>query len=420
MSKNKESNPPRLGELESTSARSALEEIIHEGARRMLEAAALNEAAEFVQKYAGHVNEKGHRKVVRNGYMPERDLLTPIGKIRVKQPRIDDRIMRNEDGYEPFTSEILPKYMRRVPSINNLIPMLYLKGISTGDFPRALEAILGKDAPGLSAANVVRLKAQWEKEYKDWAKRDLSEKEYVYIWADGVYFNVRLDDERQCVLVIMGADRNGNKELVAVVDGYRESKLSWKEILEDLKSRGLGLEPKLAIGDGALGFWAALREVFPGTREQRCWVHKTGNVLDKLPKSMRSKAKDRIHDMYQAEDKETALKALDQFSKLYEDKYPAAVKCLEKDRDVLFTFYDFPAPHWNHIRSTNVIESVFATVRLRTKRTKGCGSRIATLTMVHKLMLEASRRWRRLIGYRLISKVIEGTRFENGRMKEVA
>jgi len=420
MCKGKTKKDASLEEIEAESPRDMLDEILQEGARRMLQSAIENEAAEYVEKFSGERDENGYRKVVRNGYLPGRELITGMGPVPVKQPRIDDRKMRDDHGYEQFTSEILPKYMRRIPSIDNLIPMLYLKGISTGDFSRALEAILGPDAPGLSATNIVRLKAHWEEEYKDWSKRDLSGKEYVYIWADGVYFNVRLDDERQCLLVLMGADKEGNKELIAVHDGYRESKLSWQEILEDLKERGLFTEPKLAIGDGGLGFWAALRETYSGTKEQRCWVHKTANILDKLPKSMRSKTKEYIHEMYQAESKEKAFKVVDKFVNLYEDKYPKAVQCLTKDQDVLFTFYDFPAKHWSHIRSTNPIESVFATVRLRTKRTKGCGSRIATLTMVHKLMLEASRHWRKLIGYQLIPLVMSGRKFEDGLLKEAA
>jgi len=297
---------------------------------------------------------------------------------------------------------------------------LYLKGISTGDFPQALSAILGPSVKGLSATNVVRLKSMWEEEYRQWVQRDLSDKEYVYFWADGIYFNVRLDDERMCILVIMGADKGGNKELVAVSDGYRESTISWKETLLDLKRRGLQRGPHLSIADGGLGYWAALAEVFPESREQRCWVHKTANILDKLPKSMQSKAKAHIHEMYRAESKQSALAAYDHFVTAYKDKYPKALACLEKDKDVLFTFYDFPAMHWIHIRTTNPIESTFATVRHRTKRTKGCGSRTATLTMVFKLTQEAQKTWKKLKGYTLIPLVLEQRVFIDGELQEAA
>jgi transposase-like protein len=300
--------------------------------------------------------------------------------------------------------------------------VLYLKGVSTRDFSEALESILGQDAPGLSATNIVRMKSGWEEEYRGWCRRDLSEKRYAYIWADGIHVNVRLDEERSCILVIMGADEEGNKELVAVSDGYRESKASWREIMLDLKRRGLEEGPNLAIGDGALGFWAALREVFPGpsTREQRCWFHKSGNILDKLPKSVQSKAKAMIREMWQAPTKEDALSAYRHFVNAWHDKYPKAVECLQKDEDVLFTFYDFPAAHWAHIRTTNPIESTYATIRLRTKRTKGCGSRMATLTMIWKLAMEAQKTWRRLMGYQQITFVMEGRRFVDGELKEVA
>jgi len=275
--------------------------------------------------------------------------------------------------------------MRRIPSIDNLVPALYLKGISTQDFPTALSAILGDSAKNLSANTVVRLKKIWEKDYKEWSKRDLSNKRYVYIWADGIYFNVRLDDAKSCILIIMAADSDGKKELLAVIDGYRESKISWKGILLDLKRRGLQAGPSLAIGDGGLGFWAALREVFPGTPEQRCWVHKTANILDKLPKSVQSRAKEMIHNMYMAENKKSAIAEFDYFIKSYKDKYENAVKCLEKNFDELFTFYNFPAAHWVHIRSTNPIESTFVTVRLRTAKIRGCFSSLTVLTMAFQL-----------------------------------
>jgi transposase-like protein len=407
---------PALGDFAS-----ALEEVLHKGAQKMLQVAIEIEVQQYIEKHQEELDEHGHRIVVRNGYLPERELLTGIGPVKVKQPRIDDRKLRKKnEGTEGFSSSILPKYLRKIPSIDNLIPALYLKGISTNDFPQALSAILGKEADGLSATTVVRLKRQWEKQYREWAKRDLSDKEYVYFWVDGIYFNIRLDDERSCILVIIATDKHGNKELLAVSDGYRESTIGWKEMLLDLKRRGLDMGPRLAVGDGAMGFWNALKEVYPQTKEQRCWVHKTANILDKLPKSMQSKAKEHIKDMYMAPTREDALEAYDHFVNTYKDKYPNAVKCLVKDKDVLFTFYDFPAANWNHIRTTNPIESTFATVRLRTKKTKGCGTRMATLAMVFKLVLEAQRTWKRIKGYEFIPLVLENKKFVNGDLEEAA
>jgi putative transposase len=396
-------------------AQLGLEEILRQGARKMLQATIENEVTEYVEKNRHLLDESGRCLVVRNGSKPERDLVTGIGKVRVSQPRVHDR----REG-QLFTSHILPPYMRRLPSIDALIPALYLKGVSTGDFSEALESILGPKASGLSATNIVRLKEIWKQDYAQWEKRDLSQKRYVYIWADGIHFNVRLDDERTCILVLIGATQDGKKELLAIHDGYRESKLSWKELLRSLKTHGLAHEPALAVGDGALGFWAALREEFPSTREQRCWVHKTANILDKMPKGVQSKAKKRIHDMYLAETKEQAFKACDEFISLYDAKYPKACACLRDDKDVLFTFYDFPAEHWIHIRTTNPIESTFATVRHRTKRTKGCGSRTATLTMVFKLVDAAEKHWRKLNKPQFVMKVIEGVKFVDGVMEEAA
>lgn len=381
----------------------------------MLLRAIENEVAEYVDRHGEVRDENGHRLVVRNGLSPEREILTGIGPLTVRQPRVNDK----RHG-QKFTSSILPPFMRRVPSIDALIPCLYLKGISTGDFGEALESILGPQAKGLSATNIVRLKECWKQDYEVWRKQDLSEKHYVYIWADGIHFNVRLDDERSCVLVIIGATQDGKKELLAVQDGYRESKLSWKEILRDLKARGLCKLPALATGDGALGFWGAAAEEFPTTRRQRCWVHKTANILDKMPRSVQSKAKTRIHDMYMADTKKNALKAYDEFLTIYEAKYSKACECLSKDKDDLFTFYDFPAEHWIHIRTTNPIESTFATVRLRTKRTKGCGSRMATLTMVYKLVDQAEKHWRKLNAHKLILKLIEGATFKDGVLDKAA
>ncbi len=353
--------------------------------------------------------------MVRNGYQQERDLVTGIGRFPVRRPRVNDR----REG-EQFTSAILPRYMRRAPSIDQLIPVLYLKGVSSSSFPEALEAILGKGVSGLSAANIVRLKEVWQQEFEEWTRRDLHGKRYVYLWADAVYFNVRLEKDRPCVLVVVGATENGHKELLAIKDGERESHLSWKELLLDLKARGLDDGPCLAIADRALGFWKALPEVFPGARGQQCWVHKTANVLDKMPKRLQPDAKSLIHEMYLAPTCEDAREAYARFFTLYETRYPRACECLKKDEDALFTFYDFPAEHWIHLRTTNPIESTFATVRHRTRQTKGCGSRKATLTMVYKLATEAQKHWRRLNGHNQIPLVLRGEEFVDGELKEAA
>ena len=393
----------------------ALDEILRQGAQKMLMSAIEVEVTSYIESNTTQLDENGRRLVVRNGYLPEREIVTGVGPVEVKQPRVHDRRENHR-----FTSRILPPFMRRVPSVEALIPCLYLKGVSTGDFSEALEAILGPQAPGLSAANIVRLKDVWNAEYQQWKKRDLDGKHYVYIWADGIHFNVRLDDERTCVLVIIGATKDGKKELLAVQDGYRESKLSWQEILGDLKERNLRWPPALAIGDGGLGFWAAMEEEFPTTRRQRCWVHKTANILDKMPKSIQGKAKEKIFDMYMADTRENALKAYKSFVSLYQAKYPRACECLTKDKEDLFTFYDFPAEHWIHIRTTNPIESTFATVRLRTKRTKGCGSRKATLMMVFKLVEQAERRWRKLNKHEYIPLVVQGNQFIDGVLADAA
>jgi len=397
---------------------SPLEQIAREGARKMLQLALENEVEEFVQKQSALRDENGKKVVLKNGYMPQRDIVTGMGPLTIKQPRIDDRNLKDYSSATRFSSNILPRYLRRIPSIDNLIPALYLKGISTNDFGIALSAILGEGVKGLSATNIVRLKEIWQTDYMKWKSRDLSDKNYVYFWIDGIYFNVRLEDDRSCILLIIAADKHGNKELLAVSDGYRESSLGWRELLLDLKKRGLSFAPKLVIGDGGLGFWKALGEVFPSTRRQRCWVHKTANILDKLPKSVQPKAKSMIKDMYMAPTKENALKSYDHFIKVFSDKYPKAVGCLIKDKEDLFTFYDFPAIHWIHIRTTNPIESTFATVRLRTTKTKGCGSRMTTLTMVFKLAMEAARTWKRLKGYKLILKVLENKKFVDGELEE--
>ena len=381
----------------------------------MLQLALEEEVAEYLQRHRSQTDDAGHRCPVRNGHLPERDLITGAGPVRIKQPRV-----RDERAGERFTSKILPPFLRRAPSVDALIPVLYLKGVSTGDFSEALAAILGPNAAGLSSTNVVRLKEGWKKDYDAWTQRDLTGKKYVYMWADGIYFKVRLDRDRPCMLVLMGALQDGKKELVAILDGHRESKASWLTVLQGLKRQGLTTGPKLAIGDGALGFWAALEEAFPEAEEQRCWVHKTANILDKMPKSVQPDAKKLIHEMYLSATRKDAKKAFEAFKKQFKAKFPKAVECLAKDEDVLFTFYDFPAEHWLHLRTTNPIESTFATVRHRTRQTKGCGSRLATLTMVFKLTRAAEKRWRRLNGHQLIAKVIEGVKFVDGELKEAA
>ena len=406
-----------VSELQGKTPGDVLEELARRGARQLLAHAMEVEVAEHVEKHRNFTNEEGRRLVVRNGHLPERELVTGIGPLKVRQPRVDDRALEHDLR---FSSQILPRYLRRVPSVDNLIPILYLKGISTGDMSEALESILGPGATGLSASNVVRLKTLWEQDYAVWCARDFELKRYAYFWVDGIHFNVRLDEERSCILVIMGADESGRKELLAVSDGYAESKASWREVLLDLKRRGLNIGPKLAVGDGALGFWAALREVYPGCREQRCWVHKTANVLDKMPKSVQGKAKGMLHEMWQAPTKEKALGVYEHFVNSWQEKYPKAVDCLRQDKEELFAFYDFPAAHWVHIRTTNPIESTYATVRLRTKKTKGCGSRMATLTMVFKLALDAQKTWRLLRGHKQVELVMQGRRFVDGELQEVA
>ena len=418
MSQSEESSSSRQGgaEVVSIEQRSPLDEALREGARQMLLKAIEAEVADYVEAHQQEVDEDGRRLVVRNGYGRERSLVTGVGTLRVKAPRVADRRVDEQGRKFRFTSQILPPYLRRAKSVEELIPWLYLKGISSGDFSEALAALLGPDAPGLSATTVVRLKEVWRGEYEAWSKRSLAGQRFVYVWADGIYSNIRLDDERQCLLVVIGALEDGRKQLLAVHDGFRESELSWQELLEDLKRRGLELPPKLAVGDGGLGFWAALRQVYPITREQRCWVHKTANVLDKRPKSMQGKAKQALHDIYLAESRQAATKAFARFVGLYKKKFPRAVSCLEKDRDALLAFYDFPAEHWGHLRTTNPIESTFATVRLRQRRTKGCGSREASLTMAFMLARQAERHWRRLNGSEVIVHVLEGKKFKDGEL----
>ncbi|HJS23033.1 MAG TPA: IS256 family transposase [Pyrinomonadaceae bacterium] len=390
-----------------------LTEVLRSGARELLQQAVEAEVAEFVARHRELKDEHDRQRVVRNGYRPERTIQTGIGEVAVKAPRARDR-----EGEIKFHSSILPAYLRRTRSIEELLPWLYLKGLSTGDFSEALAALLGKDARGLSAATISRLKEVWRGEYEHWTKRDLSGKNFVYLWVDGVHFGVRLEDASQCILVIIGATADGKKELLAMLDGYRESAESWKELLLDLKRRGLTIVPKLAVGDGALGFWKALPQVFGSTRAQRCWVHKTANVLNQLPKGQQAKAKAALHEIWMAESRAAAEQAFDHFLTTYEVKYAKAAECLAKDRDTLLTFYDFPAEHWIHIRTTNPIESTFATVRLRTAKTRGCVSRAGILAMVFKLTKSAEQRWRKLKGAARLAQVIDGVHFKDGLQEE--
>jgi putative transposase len=407
-----------LPELPVARGPDVLSEVLRLGAQRLLAQAIDAEVASWIDGHRHLCDSAGHRQVVRNGSLPARTITTGVGPVEVKQPRVHDR--RPPGEREKFSSAILPPYLRKTKSIEELIPWLYLKGVSTGDFSEALAALLGPDAPGLSATTVTRLKAVWEHEYQSWSQRSLEGKHYVYVWADGIYFNIRLEEDRQCILVLMGATADGTKELIAVADGFRESEQSWLGLLLDCKARGLVLAPKLAVGDGALGFWKALRQVYPSTREQRCWVHKTANVLDKLPKSQQPKAKEMLHAIWQAATRPEADKAFDLFLATYAAKYPKATDCLSKDRAELLVFYDFPAEHWLHLRTTNAIESTFATVRLRTEKTKGTGTRSACLTMVFKLMESAAKHWRLLNGSKLLGDVIAGVAYVDGIKENAA
>jgi len=391
--------------------------LLRQGARRLLTAALEAEIDVFVNQYRDIQDDQGLQRVVRNGYLPEREIQTGIGQVPVKAPRVRDRQPDLRKGRIRFTSAIVPPYLRRTKSIETLLPWLYLKGISTGDFTDALAALLGKNAPGLSAATISRLKTVWQDEYKKWQQRDLSNKRYVYFWADGIYCNVRMAD-RQCLLVIIGATDDGHKELVAIEGGFRESEQSWLEVLVDLKRRGLQTPPELAVGDGALGFWKAISKAYDTTRWQRCWVHKTANVLNKLPKSLQTKAKERLHQIWMADNKAAAEQSFDAFIQTYEAKYPKAVECLVNDREALLTFYDFPAEHWRHIRTTNPIESTFATVRLRTAKVRSCFSSLTVLTMAFQLCRCAQKRWIRLHHPERLGEVIRGVKFVDGTIEK--
>jgi len=393
-----------------------LEQIAREGARRALQKAIEDEVAEYINAHQDHRDEAGHRLVVRNGHKPQRTILSGVGPIPVSPPRVDDRRVDEHGVRFRFTSKILPPYLRKTKAIEDLVPWLYLKGISTGEMPDAL-IHLGFDGSGLSPASVVRMLEAWQGEYEDFSRRDLTGKRYVYLWADGIYFGCRLTDDRPCVLVLMGATADGRKELIAMTDGQRESATSWTGLLLDLKARGLTVAPKLATGDGSLGFWLAMAKVFPATKHQRCWVHKTANVLDKLPKNQQPAAKAMLHAVWMAGTRDDAIKALDRFLATYGTKWPGAAACLEKDRAELLAFYDFPAEHWQHLRTSNPIESTFATVRLRTYRTKGPGSRKAGLAMAFKLARKAESRWRKLNGSEKLQDLIDGIVFVDGLRK---
>lgn len=402
-----EDNVISLSDLSKTC--DPLTDLLKEGARKLLKEAIEAECQSLLDSYADLRDEQGRKQIVRNGYHPQRSIQTGIGSVEVEVPRVRDRSGQKIQ----FHSSLLPPYLRRSKSLEELLPFLYLKGLSTGDFSDALSSLLGTQAPNLSAKTISRLKSQWSQEYDRWKQRDLSTKRYVYFWVDGVYIHAR-NDSKQCLLVIIGADAVGKKDIVAIYDGYRESSQSWKECLLDLKQRGLAQMPELAIGDGATGFWQALRELYPQTKEQRCWVHKTANILNRFPKSMHEKVKKQLHDIWMAEDKDSANVACDYFVQAYQDKYPKAVDVLMKDRDKLLTFYDFPAKHWISIRSTNVIESVFATVKHRTRKTKGCLSRETALAMTFKLIMSAKKRWIKLAGSNHCAEIITGVQFKNG------
>ncbi len=391
-----------------------LSELLRVKARKILSEALELEMEIFMKEYQSYRLSDGRQRVVRHGYHQDREIQTGIGSISVKVPRSKDRQSTSSEERIRFSSKLIPPYLRKSKSIEALIPWLYLKGISTGGFQEALAAILGKRAAGLSSATVSRLKSSWYEDWKAWKQRDLSQSHYVYLWVDGVYCNVRMDKDKQCLLVIVGATENGDKELVALEDGYRESEQSWRELLMDLKHRGLTEAPKIAVGDGAMGFWKALKKVYPQSKEQRCWMHKTGNILNYLPKREHHKAKDRLHQIWMASSKEEAFKALKHFVDMYEAKYPKATHCLIKDQETLMAFYDFPAEHWRHLRTSNPIESTFATVKLRTAKVRGCFSRNTVLTMAFKLMESAQKNWIRLHGFKRLAEVIEGVQFVDG------
>jgi putative transposase len=394
----------------SASFSDTLSELVRQGARQIIAQAVEAELQEFLAQYQSLKDDQGRQAIVRNGYLPERTIMTGVGAVEIQVPKVRDR---SGSGIK-FNSSLLPPYLKRTQSVEEVLPWLYLKGVSTGDFSEALASLLGAQAKGLSASTISRLKGQWIEEHQQWQKRSLVGKRYVYIWADGIYFNIRNEDERQCILVIIGVSDKGVKELLGLESGFRESELNWKSLLLRLWDQGLKVAPELAVGDGALGFWKALAQVFPATRGQRCWVHKTANVLNNLPKSQQPQAKSALHEIYLAATKADAQTAFERFIKTYDAKYPKAVECLSKDREALLAFYDFPAEHWVHLRTTNPIESTFATVRLRTNKTRGCVSQDSILSLVFKLVQSAQKRWLRIRGFKRLAEVIEGVKFKDG------
>lgn len=388
--------------------------VLRSGARRLLAQAIEAEAEAFLALMVDRQLDDGRARFVRHGHGPARTIQTGIGPVEVQRVKVRDRNPAGTGERVRFTSAILPRWCRRSRSIDALLPILYLRGISTGDFQEALAALLGKDAPNLSPSVLARLKGEWQAEHERWQRRDLSARRYVYIWADGVYLQARMEPQAECMLVIIGATPEGKKELVGFQVGIRESAQSWRELLVGLKARGLAIAPEVAVGDGALGFWKALEEVFPSARHQRCWVHKAANVLNKMPKSLQANARQDLREIWMAPDRAAAEAAINTFQEKYTAKYGRAVDCLVKDREALLTFFDFPAEHWDHLRSSNPIESVFATVRHRTVRTKGALSQETARLMVFKLIMAAARTWRRLKGENQLPKVIDGVRFQDG------
>ncbi len=399
-----------LKNIVETELKDALTDLIRNAAHKAINDAITLEVKEFIESLSHLKLEDGKQQVVRNGYHPERQIATGIGKVAVKLPKVRDR---NSTGIK-FHSLLIPPYMRRAKSIDELLPLLYLQGISTNHFQQALEPMLGKGAKNVSASVISGLKKKWDGELKQWQNRSLSGKEYVYWWVDGIYLKSRMESEKTCILVIMGATKEGKKELIAFNDGFRESTASWLELLRDMKRRGLSISPKLAIGDGAMGFWSALEKEFPMVKQQRCWVHKTANILNKLPKSIQSHAKSKLHNIYMAPNKAMAELAYKEFISTYEIKYPKATHCLTKDKEVLFSFYDFPAEHWGHIRSTNAIESTFATIQHRTRQARGCYSRGTILSAFFKMAMEAEKSWMRLRGHKRLAEVIDMVKFIDG------
>jgi putative transposase len=392
-----------------------LDDLAREGARRMIAAALRAEADDYVARFDDEVDEHGHQLVVRNGRARERKVTVGSGTVPIRAPRVNDKRIDEETGErQRFSSKILPAYARRSPKVTDVLPILYLRGLSTGDFRPALEDLLGEDASGLSPSTISRLCKEWESHRERFRKRHLGFSRYAYLFVDGVHVSVRLgEDDKLCLLVVIGVREDGEKELLAVEDGYRESTDSWAEVFRDMKRRGLNC-PKLVVGDGALGAWAALRDVFPEAGEQRCWVHKTANVLDCLPKRLQPKAKELLHEIVEAPTRADARTALEVFREEFGAKYPKALAKLDKDWKPLTAFYDFPAEHWRHLRTTNPIESSFATVKLRTRVTKGAGSKAAALAMAYKLLITAQERWRRFNGHELVTEVLDGATFKDG------